>query len=250
MAKIYYTNETRTRFILRITEKSLSISAIVLLLGMAISMQTYTKELDVYAEDMPDIVDREERISVKEELFNYIDTLPVPEENEEQLQIETQQQMIEDVVEVLPTTMPEAETTQTEIRAEVTNTSTYNVSYEKSDVELLARLMYAEEGKFIYELSEEDAKYVNQLAGSVVLHRRNTNFDGCKTIRDVIYEKGQYDSVARGTLNQEVPDIVYEWAEELLQNGPIGPDNLVYQAEFPQGSEVYEHIGNQYFCIR
>ena len=156
--------------------------------------------------------------------------LPLPEE--------TLEEAIEEETEVAQTVERISETTPE-----------YEMSYKQSDVELLARLMYAEEGIFIYKLSEEDSKYVCQLAGSVVIHRKNMNYGGADTIEEVIYAEGQYQCVANGSINQEVPDIVYEWAEELLQNGPIGPENMVYQAEFEQGSEVYDHVGNQYFCV-
>ena len=110
--------------------------------------------------------------------------------------------------------------------------------------------MYAEEGIFIYKLSEEEAKYVCQLAGSVVIHRKNMKYGGANTIEEVIYAHGQYACVNNGSINQEVPDVVYEWAEELLLNGPIGPENMIYQAQFQQGSETYDIIGNQYFCLK
>ena len=219
--------------LIRNLENSLIITIFLILSITLISMQNYINELNKWEEEHLIAYEKSE-ISVREEFQRDIMEMEVPEyllQNEEK----TFREEIEDCVTIV--------TVETE-------TVTTNKNYTQSDVELLARLMYAEEGIFISKLPLEDAKYVNQLAGSVVLHRLNSSFDGCKTIRDVIYEPGQYDCVNRGTINQEIPDIELEWARELLENGPIGPENMVFQAEFKQGSGVYEHIGNQYFCVK
>ena len=39
------------------------------------------------------------------------------------------------------------------------------------------------------------------------------------------------------------------WAEDLLRDGPIGPENLVFQSQFEQGDQVYWTYGNQIFCL-
>lgn len=120
----------------------------------------------------------------------------------------------------------------------------------EGDIELLAQLMYAEEGIYLqkYKDNIEKAEMIHKLAGSVVIHRKENKYMGAETIEDVIYTKGQYheQTIKRVTDGQEVPDIIYEWAEDLIKNGAIGPDNLIYQSEFKQGT-VYKHIGNQYF---
>ena len=122
--------------------------------------------------------------------------------------------------------------------------------YTQEEVELLAKLMYAEVGVYIYKFAEEEAEYIHKLTGSVVIHRRNMNYLKDETIHDVIYAKGQYACVDNGSIEQEVPEVVYEWAEELLRDGPIGPENMIYQAQFEQGSGNFEHVGNQYFCVK
>ena len=123
------------------------------------------------------------------------------------------------------------------------------LSYTASDLELLARLMYAEEGVLLQRLPEWQAQAAHKLCGSVVLHRLNCNFGGATTIEEVIYAPGQYSS-ANVLFQKEVPDIVYQWAEELLMYGPIGPENLVYQSQSQQGSDTYKQIYNQYFCLQ
>ena len=90
------------------------------------------------------------------------------------------------------------------------------------------------------------------MAGSVALHRFENHYKGAKSLTDVLYAKNQYDmqTIQRVEQGQEMPDVVYTWAEDLLRNGPIGPENLIFQSEFKQGSDVYKHIGNQYFCLQ
>lgn len=226
--------------LIRRIEIVLPISLISILTLILCSMNTYMRELQEWEKQHPPIV-HTEQLSVREQFWRDLRAMEVPEylleegTVQEEVVVTEEQELIEDC-------------TVTTISEEIEDTK--NVSCEQSDVELLARLMYAEEGIFISKLPLEEAKYVNQLAGSVVLHRMNSSFDGCKTIEEVIFEPGQYDCVRRGTLSQKVPEIEYEWARELLENGPIGPENMVFQAEFEQGSDVYEHIGNQYFCIK
>lgn len=126
--------------------------------------------------------------------------------------------------------------------------------YSMEERELLAQMMYAEEGIFlsIYADDYATAERVFKLAGSVILNRRNTGHMGAKSIADVLYAKGQYADRTKQVIEegQNVPEVVYTWADDLLTNGSIAPDNMIFQAEFPQGSETYEQIGNQYFCCK
>ena len=127
-------------------------------------------------------------------------------------------------------------------------------AYNMENRELLAQMMYAEEGVFfsIFANDPDANERVHKLAGSVIIHRLNCHLGGAQTLADVLYAPGQYDyrTIQRVEQGQTLPPQVYQWAEELLTNGAIGPDNLIFQAEFVQGTEVYDHIGNQYFCCR
>ena len=127
-------------------------------------------------------------------------------------------------------------------------------AYNMENRELLAQMMYAEEGVFFSRFADDMAscERVHKLAGSVILHRLNSHYSGAQTLADVLYSPGQYDyrTIQRVETGQTLPPLVYQWAEDLLTMGALGPDTLVFQAEFVQGSEVYDHIGNQYFCCR
>ena len=135
------------------------------------------------------------------------------------------------------------------IQNNYSNTSTM----VKDDVELLAQIIFAEESVFLwkYQSNPEIAERVFKLAGSVIINRARSNYMGASTIHEVLYTKGQYDSRTKAKVEagQEIPQVVYTWSRELLAGGTIGPQNLVFQSESPQGV-VYEVIGNQYFGIR
>ena len=136
-------------------------------------------------------------------------------------------------------------------KQDITTLSIY--PYTQEDVILLAKIMYAEEGVLLtkyYDTEPEKVEETFKLAGSVVLNRREYHYMGAMTIKDVLYSKGQYASQTINHVNgnHDIPDIVYKWAEDLLMFGTIGPENLIYQAQFVQGN-VYKHNWNQYFCV-
>ncbi len=126
-----------------------------------------------------------------------------------------------------------------------------NPDISMDDIDLLARLITAEEG---YALSYEGDKRQEIIdcyyhCGGVVLNRMKSH-EFPDTLEGVIYQRGQYDVVNNGAINRDYDDIAYEVAEELLTYGTDIPDDVVFQAEFVQGSGVYKKIGNQYFCRR
>jgi len=123
------------------------------------------------------------------------------------------------------------------------------IDYTEEDVMLLAQVMYAEVGIFLQTQTEEDAKRAHILTGSVVINRVRTGIWG-DTIKDVIYAPGQYQCVDDGNINNEPPEEVIKWAEILLEYGPEGPDDMIFQSQFEQGTSTYDKIGNTYFCCK
>lgn len=126
--------------------------------------------------------------------------------------------------------------------------------YSMEEKELLAQMMFAEEGVFlsVYADDPATAERVFKLAGSVILNRRNSGYMGAKSVADVLYAHGQYADRTKQVIEegQNVPSCVYTWADDLMRDGPIAPQEVVFQAEFSQGSGIYEQIGNQYFCMK
>ena len=111
----------------------------------------------------------------------------------------------------------------------------------ETDLELMAHLLVGEAGADW--CSDEMLYYV----GSVALNRV-TSKHFPDTLDEVIFQDGQYASTWDGNFNREPSERHYEIAEDLLLNGSILPPNVVYQAEFKQGSGVYKKVQNMYFC--
>lgn len=113
------------------------------------------------------------------------------------------------------------------------------LNYTYDELELLAHLIEAESGG--------DSEVEMWYTGSVVLNRIKSG-KYPDTLEDVIYQKGQYECTWNGHIEKEPSDIAYEVAAELLTNGGVIPDYVIYQAEFTQGDGIYEKVNNTYYC--
>ncbi len=95
----------------------------------------------------------------------------------------------------------------------------------------LGNLIFEEVGGYIGTQPYKKAMKAYMLIGSTVLHRREVEYGGDKSIYDVVHRGGQYSTSWAFDLKQRVEgsvDEAYVVAEILLRNGPIGPRNLVY----------------------
>ena len=124
-------------------------------------------------------------------------------------------------------------------------TEANKITYSNEDLMLLAKLIYEEAGSSW--LTDEH----QQLVGNVVLNRvKSSKFPN--TIKEVIYQSGQYSTAYK--LNNTVPDErTIENAKLLLEGLRVCPDDILYQANFPQGTYTYKVIndsilGKTYFC--
>lgn len=118
-----------------------------------------------------------------------------------------------------------------------------NKSVSNKDILNLARIINAENGGH-----EDDEALL--LTGVVVLKRvKAKNYPN--TIIGVISQKGQYSTYADGKFWNEPSKRSFRIAKKLLTTdiAEKHPDNLVYQAEFKQGREVYKKLGYEYFCL-
>ena len=115
------------------------------------------------------------------------------------------------------------------------------IEVESEKKYLLARLVYAEAG------SESDEH--QQAVASVVLNRMNSD-KFPDSIDEVIYQRSplQYACIEDGNIDKIPDERAIKNAYYIWDNGSILPDNVLYQAEFKQGSGVYKQIGNTYFC--
>lgn len=113
------------------------------------------------------------------------------------------------------------------------------------DLDLLSRVIYSEGGGASWV--SDDMCYG---IGSVVLNRVEHK-DFPNSIKEVVYQSGQYACINTRYFFEQPNERSLEIAEELL-NGSENrfPKDVVFQAQFTQGSGVYSHIQNMYFCYR
>jgi hypothetical protein len=148
-------------------------------------------------------------------------------------------------------TIPKPAVADTEVGTEVTDvvepvevqTETVEPTIDKNDLDIMAHLLNGEAGSDW--CSDQMIYYV----GSVVLNRVASD-DFPNTIKDVVFQKGQYACTWDGNYYREPTERHYKIAEWLLTNGSILPENVIFQAEFKQGSGVYTKVQNQYFCYK
>ena len=107
-------------------------------------------------------------------------------------------------------------------------------------VDLLARMIHCENS------NEVDGEPACWKTGSVAVNRMNDP-DYPDTIEEVIRQPNQYDCLSK-LYEEEPTDIEYEVAAELLQSGSILPSDIVFGAEFYQGSGCYDEEGNTKYC--
>lgn len=107
----------------------------------------------------------------------------------------------------------------------------------------LAQLMYAENGA----AEEDDCVF---LTGIVVVKRMKSK-KYPDTLEGVISQNGQYSTYQTGKIDCRPDERCLEFAEEILRFDlqKDYPDNLVFQAEFPQGRKIYKQFGHEYFCL-
>ena len=115
-------------------------------------------------------------------------------------------------------------------------------TYTDEDVWYLSRVIQAESGYCQTEMMEG--------VGSVVLNRVESDLFP-DSIREVIEQPGQYSTLS--WLSQQTPtDEVMEVTIDLLENGSKFPPEVVWQANFPQGSGTYQTLSTSYstmyFC--
>ena len=118
----------------------------------------------------------------------------------------------------------------------------------------------AEEETLSY--SEEDYEYMVMLltgecqnqgwdcqvaVGSVALNRvAHESYPD--TLKEVCLQKGQYACFRDKNAYRTPTELTLEVADYLLRNGSQLPADVVYQAQFKQGSGVYAKIGSEIFC--
>ena len=119
-----------------------------------------------------------------------------------------------------------------------------SISFE--DLYLVAKVMYSEAG------SEWLSDEWKMCVGEVVLNRvASPEFPN--TVREVVYQPGQYGNGSRYWESLMPSERCVELALRLLQGERLMEPAVVFQANFRQGSGVHTHmydslLGSTYFC--
>lgn len=117
--------------------------------------------------------------------------------------------------------------------------------YTKDELYLLSHLIQGEAGSdFITDEHQ-------QLVGRVVVNRVKSD-KYPDTLKEVIYQKGQYQCTTNGQFDKNPSKRAIKNAKLVLEGKVDCPENVIYQAEFKQGSGVYKKIetiiSTTFFC--
>ena len=124
-------------------------------------------------------------------------------------------------------------------------------TYKQEDLELLALAIYQEAG------ADYCSDETRMMVGSVAMNRvEDDRYPD--TIYEVLTQKSQYGRLhwtgpvwpERADRKEEAHAVAraYTIAERILQGESVLPEDVIYQAEFPQGSEVVAYQDGIYFC--
>ena len=118
---------------------------------------------------------------------------------------------------------------------------------DSNDLYILSHIINAEAG-------DDNCSHEHRIAvGSVVLNRVASD-EFPDTIYDVVFQPGQYSPTWNGAYDKLPSEDSIEVAKLLLEEGSQIPENCVFQAEFPQGSGVWQSFktiySTTYICYR
>ena len=114
-----------------------------------------------------------------------------------------------------------------------------DIPYSLEDYEVMVQLLTGE--------CQNQGWDCQVAVGSVALNRVAHEWYP-DTLYEVAHQKGQYACFKDKNAYREPTELTLEVADYLLRNGSQLPSNVIYQAQFKQGSGVYKTIGNQIFC--
>lgn len=83
--------------------------------------------------------------------------------------------------------------------------------------------------------------------GSVILNRvKDDRFPN--TIKDVVFQEGQYACTWDGNYDKEPNKESVDAAKYVLEHGSQLPSYVIFQSQFIQGDNIYKQVDNTYFC--
>ena len=157
------------------------------------------------------------------------------------------------------TVAPETVPAKTEKPAEVKKAENKDVTTEPVTTETteLSKSSYTEDDLFylaaaVCREAGGSSEEIQLLVANVVINRVNSSRYP-NTIYGVLTQRMQYGTMWKyGSFpkwaDQKVKDQCYSVARRILEGERVCPANVVFQAEFKQGSGVYKEFDGFYFC--
>lgn len=115
-----------------------------------------------------------------------------------------------------------------------------NMSEKATDNENVSLLSHIVES----EAGDQSSRTKLYVASVVVNRTKDKRFPS--TIKDVIFQHGQYQNVHRA-MNLSPSNDSVECAKLILNNGSVLPQKVVYQSQSPLG-KIFTKSGSEYFC--
>lgn len=118
-------------------------------------------------------------------------------------------------------------------------------NYTEDDLFYLAAAVCREAGG--------ESEEIQLLVANVIINRVNSSLYP-DTIYEVLTQYKQYGTMWKYGVSfpdwadENVKEQCYSVAQRILDGERYCPENVLFQAEFQQGSGVYKHIGVYYFC--
>lgn len=158
------------------------------------------------------------------------------------------------------TVAPETVPAKTEKPAEVKKAESKDVTTEPVTTETteLSKSSYTEDDLFylaaaVCREAGGSSEEIQLLVANVVINRVNSSLYP-DTIYGVLTQRMQYGTMWKYGISfpkwadQKVKDQCYSVARRILEGERVCPANVVFQAEFKQGSGVYKEFDGFYFC--
>ena len=172
-------------------------------------------------------------------------------------QVVTTETYTEEVTEIETTTetttcIPETTTNKADNNKDVTT------NHVTTDIDTPSKQSYTEDDLFYlaaavcYEAGGEPEE-TQLLVANVIINRVNSSLYP-NTIYGVLTQPYQYGTLRRDGVHfpswadKDVKTQCYNVARRVLNGERFCPANVLFQAEFVQGSGVYKKINNMYFC--
>lgn len=112
-------------------------------------------------------------------------------------------------------------------------------TYSEEDLYILAHVICGEAQGY----SDEEQRYVASVVMNRVNHPAYPN-----TIKDVVFQRGQYSCTKDGNYYRTPTDSNWANARYILENGSLLPGEVVYQSGGKQGNGVHLKTNKHYYC--